>query len=285
MTTQTLIAPYLSGLNGQPGKRWEGTGQVKPWDRRVTATFAHLETPDLVGAVIGLLRLQTVPPHIIVVDTGSTQETCDQLERHRADDVEIHYIRSHGYLHSSAPVAAACDLAQALCTTEYLFLTHVDCFLRNRSYIEERLAQCDQHHPVVGYQMSPRGETDQWRGMVSHTATVLHMPTWHRLGITWSFQRTLADFDMTTSGVGWPDTETGVNLQLRALGIVPVLIGDETNYERHVDPNIDHCRSYPVSQLYLPDYHRNAQQWVDAALVEAHARIDKWSTCPTQRRT
>lgn len=277
--TQNLIAPFMTGTDGSNviPDRWKGRNQIKPWQRKVTATFAHLETPELVPHVVGLLRLQTARPHIIVVDTGSTKATCDKLEENRAEDVEIHYIRSHGYRNSSAPVAVACDLAQALMLTEYTFWTHCDVFLRKRTYIEERIAQCSPKTPVVGYEMSPRDWlTDQWRGMVSHTASVSHVPTFNRLGITWSFERAHTQFGIARSGMSWPDTETGMNLQLRALGIPPVLIGKETNYERHVDDNLDHCRSFPGSLLYSDTHYRKARKWIDQAIVEAQERIREW---------
>ena len=83
---------------------------------------------------------------------------------------------------------------------------------------------------------------------------------------------------MPRSTVGWPDTETGPNLQLRALGIAPVLIGDETNFERMVDDNLDHFRSYGGSLIYAAPYHAKAQKWMRKAMREADTRIRQWNT-------
>lgn len=280
-----LVAPYLTGSKESTNRilerRWEGSCAVKPWHRPVTATFAHLETPELVPYVVDLLRYQSVAPHIIIVDTGSSFDTLSKLERYRAEDVEIHYIRSHAYRHPSAPVAAACDLAMALCTSEYLFWTHVDVFLRNRTYLEQTMSMCDAHSPVVGYEMSPRQEYDV-TGFVGHTATMTHKPTLDRLGITWSLERAYNQFDVPRGAMtgGWPDTEGLLNLLLKQAGMKPALIGKDTNFERFVDDNIDHCRSFPGSKMYGGDgggnYHEQAQDWITQALTEATARITDW---------
>ena len=116
--------------------------------------------------------------------------------------------------------------------------------------------------------MSPRDWlTDQWQGMVSHTATLLHMPTMHRIGASWSLERAHAEFGLSRSPFSaWPDTETCLNLVLRKAGIAPLLIGEEENYKRQVDENVDHVRSFPGSLVYAPAYHKRAQEWMAAAL-------------------
>lgn len=285
----TGVAPGTDGANRVLERRWEGRGAVKPWQRRVTATFAQLETPELVPTVIDLLRNQSLRPHIIIVDTGSSQDTIDQLEEMRAPDVEIHYVRSHAYRHSSAPVSVACDLAMALCTTDLMFFTHVDVFLCSRTFLETLADMTSRERPLVGYRMSDRTAhgTDQWKNMVGHTATMLHMPTVHRIGATWNIERCHAEFGIPRNPQGgqWPDTETGINMLFQREGIAPTFIGEDTNYERFVDGNIDHCRSFPGSKLYDNDrpgsYHEGAAEWIKVALDEAQQRIKKWQ--PQQR--
>ena len=273
--TQKLIAPLGTS---DVERKWEGRAARKSWDYRVTATLAHLQTPELLSPCIELLRLQTERPYIVIVDTGSSPAVCQEIEGLRADDVEIHYVRAHDYRHSSAPVGVAQDLAFALCRTEYLYCTHADCFLRRRDYVEQLMRVCDEAHPAIGYQMSPRDWlTDQWEGMVSHTATLLHMPTMHRHGVTWSFERAHWQFGIPRGAtMGWPDTETCFNLCLRAAGLKPVLIGAETNYERHKDSNVDHPRSFAGSLLYAANYHETAATWMREALAEAGERIGQW---------
>lgn len=281
-----LVAPFLTGMPERAGqrmleRRWEGHVTPKPWQRKVTATFAHLETPELVRVVIDLLRAQTVNPHVIIVDTGSSWETCARLEEMRTPEVEIHYVRSHAYRHPSAPVSAACDLAMSLCTSEWMFMTHVDCFLRRRDFMERLVAQCDQATPVVGYRMSDRSflGTTEWKWMVSHTATMLHMPTVRAAGCIWAIEAAhdVYGAERQPKPGGWPDTETAFNLALRRASIVPTFIGDETNYERHLDDEVDHCRSFPGSALYSEQYHAEAQRWIDVALDEARERADRWA--------
>lgn len=280
MSREDLIAPYLTGLANTVGNRWEGQARPRPWERSITATFAHLETPELVPVVADLLRLQTVEPHVIVVDTGSSAATIELLEEQRRPELEISYVRSHSYRHPSGPVSAACDLAMSLCLSEYLFMTHADAFLMRRDVLAELMALCDAEHPVVGYRMSDRSmlKTEDWRWMVSHTCTLLHMPTVRRAGAWWAIEAAHDAYGQPRSPVsgGWPDTETGFNLALRAAGIEPIFIGDETNYERHTDGRIDHARSYPGSALYAAGYHAKAQRWIDRAVEEARERIAVW---------
>lgn len=281
-----LVAPFLTGQEERRGqrmleRRWEGHVSPKPWQRKVTATFAHLETPELVPVVIDLLRSQTVNPHVIIVDTGSSWETCAKLEELRQPEVEIHYIRSHSYRHPSAPVSAACDLAMSLCTSEWMFMTHVDCFLMQRDFMERLVAQCDAESPVIGYRMSDRSflGTNEWKWMVSHTATMLHMPTVRAAGCMWAIEAAHDVYGATRQSKpgGWPDTETAFNLALRRAKIEPTFIGDETNYERHLDAEVDHCRSFPGSALYSEPYHQQAQRWIDVAVGEARVRADRWA--------
>lgn len=286
----TGVAPGTDGANRVLEKRWEGRGEVKPWQRRVTATFAHLETPELVPTVIELLRNQSCRPHIVIVDTGSSQQTMDELEDMRAPDVEIHYIRSHAYRHSSSPVSAACDLAMTLCTTDLMFFTHVDVFLRSRTLVERMANTTTATRPLVGYRMSDRTAhgTQDWQWMVGHTATMIHMPTAYQIGATWSVERAHSEFNIPRNPIGgqWPDTETNINLVFRKAGFTAAFIGLDTNYERFTDDNIDHCRSFPGSKLYDNDtpgsYHEGAAKWIKEALTEADARIAQWR--PQQSR-
>lgn len=279
-----LVAPFLTGRDGRVERmverRWEGHVDPKPWQREVTATLAHLETPELVPVVVDLLRLQTADPHVIIVDTGSSVETCRKLERLRSPEVEIHYIRSHAYRHPSAPVSAACDLAMTLTTSPYLFMTHVDCFLRQRDFLARLAADCGPKVPVIGYRMSDRSflRTEDWKWMVSHTATMIHMPTVRKARASWAIEiaHDAYGYDRPATPGGWPDTETAFNLTLKAGGIKPRFIGDETNYERHLDDEVDHCRSFPGSALYSDSYHSKAQRWIDVAVGEAKARAKEW---------
>lgn len=264
--------------------RWEG--RLQPWrETPVTACIAHLDTIDALKVVLLTLRNQTVRPYILVIDTGSPPDVCSQLEGLRAQDVEVHYVRAHAYSHSSEPVSVALDVAHALCRTEYLYHTHSDVFLMRRDFLAWCLERCNASCPVVGYEMSPRAGTEDWRGTPSHTATMLHMPAMDRIGAAWSIRRWW-EVTGTPRGatVGWPDTESMFGVCLKDAGIKPLFITPETcpgsrletNYERHVDVNLDHVRSFPGSKIYGQDYHRQAQAGMAAALREARQRVARW---------
>lgn len=256
-------------------KAWEGRSVKKPWDYKVTAVIPHLNTPEPLKVCIDVLRIQTERPYIIIIDTGSDPSTKDEIEALRDHDVEIHYINSNGWRHSSEPVTAALDLAHSVCKTEYLFHTHSDCFLRRNNLIEELVSNCDSTAPVIGYRMSPRDwATDQWEWMIGHTICMLHMPTIHSNGVTWSMSRMEYEFGMPIKvGMGWPDTETGFNHVLKNCGITPIFIGHDQNYVRQVDENMDHVRSHPGAKLYSEDHYRKTQGWMVDAIREAKERI------------
>jgi hypothetical protein len=248
----------------------------------VTAVIPHLNTPRSLRWVVETLRHQSEKPYILVIDTGSDETTARALEALRAEDLEIHYLKCHAWSDPADPVAAAMDTAFALCHTTYMYCTHADCFIRRGDWLQWLLARCGEIHPVVGYQMSDRSWlTRDWEWMVSHTATMLHMPSLLRVGACWSLQKYQAMKAIyPVDNPGWLDTETGFNWSLRRAGIVPVLLGAEVNYERQTDENIDHVRSYPSATLYhvgTPEYRAGREAWMETAIQEAKARVRAWS--------
>lgn len=263
-----------------PNRPCTGSSSPRPWKYRVAAAIPHYESLDTLEPLVELLRLQSMRPYIMVIDTGSNDSTCDELEKRRAHDLEIHYVRSHGWLHPSEPVSAAMDLAFGVCRSEWMFCTHSDVFPRRRDLIERllRIGTGDPLAPAVGYEMSDRSHvTDQWRGMISHTASLLHMPTMRRIGASWSIQRACEMLNIPPKSAGWPDTETCLNLMLRQYGIAPTLIGTEVNDQRHVDENIDHVRSLSSVRIYADDIENKKRAgWLAPALEEARVRIAQW---------
>jgi len=109
-------------------KPWEGICKIKPWEYQVTAVIPVLDTYESLSLCVELLRLQTVKPYIIVVDTGSTKENIEKINNLIDEDLEVHSIKLNGVEHPSDFVAMAMDLAQSLCRTKYLFATR-RCFL------------------------------------------------------------------------------------------------------------------------------------------------------------
>ena len=216
--TPRTVSRVVPQCGGKTNARWQGVAEKKSWQYRVTAVLPHLETPDLLAVLVQLLRLQTDQPYILVIDTGSSESVCNQLELIRADDVEVHYLRSHGYCHPSEPVCAALDLGLALANTDLIFHTHTDCFPTKRTSVEWLAGQCSSSCPVVGWEMSERSwATTEWIGMVSHTFTMLHAPTLRKIGASWNLQRgrELFGYDRFLSLGGWPDTETAFGAVVR----------------------------------------------------------------------
>jgi hypothetical protein len=276
--TFRMVAPL--GAQGSPGA-WEGRGARRPWHYRVTAVVPHLDTLDLLGTCLDLVRAQTEQPYTVVVDTGSPPDVCRELEGWRADDLEVHFVRGNGYTHSSEPVAVALDLGFARCNTEYLFLTHADVFLRRQDSIAWLIDQCSSASPVVGYEMSERSwATDAWRGMVSHTFTALHAETVIRRGLTWHMQRGrwMLGLGRDYNANGWPDTETAFNMALREAGIEPRVLGPEPNFARQRNEWFDHVRSLPGLKAYCAGSlaHRRAEADGALALTEARSRFRAW---------
>lgn len=261
---------------------WEGSCAKKPWEYKATAMIPVLDTYEELKTCVDLLRLQTERPYIIVVDTGSSTDILNQISRLRNSDLEVHSIRTNGAMHPSDFPAWAMDLSFSLCRTEFAFATHADCFARRRDLIEYMLKLCRSKSPVVGYEISPRLHND-WEGMVSHTATMYHMPTMDKIGFGWSLRRLANMYDLRNykpdpMRPNWPDTEILGNYILRKFKISPYLIGSEQNFERNKDDNIDHCRSITSGKLYSPEYEAKATGWLSEAISEAKERIELWES-------
>ncbi len=261
-------------------KPWEGSCDKKPWEYTVTAVIPALDTTETLEVCIELLRLQTQKPYIVLIDTGSRGEHLGKMRRLQADDLEVHFLQLNGVEHPSDFPAIAMDLAFALCRSEFLFATHADCFLRKRIFLAELLDMCRTVSPVVGYEISPRSHED-WKGMVSHTATMYHMPTMDKIGFGWSLRRLcnmygIKDHKPNPARPNWPDTEILGNYILRHAKITPHLIGHETNFDRQTDENIDHLRSYTSSKLYSPAYYQRAKESFEKAKEDALERMEEW---------
>lgn len=286
--------PNLAPLRGRGVQEcpWRGLCARKPWEYRVTAVIPVIDTHDSLELCVELLRLQTERPYIVVIDTGSVGESLEKILGMHSEDLEVHCVRHNGTLHPSDPVCVAMDLAQSLCRTEYMFATHSDAFLMRRDYIEWLLSMCgDQEeglHPVVGYEISPRSH-DDWKGMISHTATMYHVPTLDRIGFGWSMRRLAAICGLENQEPhpdrpNWPDTEVLGNMILRENGISTKVVGSEKNFTRNTDENVDHARSITLGMLYAPDYFKAASGWFEDAKQKARARIEAWAATPEKEK-
>lgn len=260
---------------------WQGWCDRKPWDYEVTAVIPCINTPETLPVCIELLRLQTTRPFIMIIDTGSIEENLKEIESIRADDVELHILRLNGVRHPSDYPAMAMDMAFSLCRTEYLFATHADCFLRKKTLLREFIDLCKEKSPAVGYELSPRAHED-WKGMLSHTASMYHVPTMDKIGFGWSLRRLcnrygIVDYKPDPNKPNWPDTEILGNYIMRENNITPFLVGPEGNQCRTLDENIDHFRSYGAAKMYSPGYFPQVSEWYQSARRDALERIKKWT--------
>ena len=273
-------------LPSPPSPKWEGGLSRKPWHYQVTAAIPVLDTPEEISLIVDLLRLQTMPPYTMLIDTGSTPENLVRIQSLAAEDVEVHSLRFNGVRHPSDFPAVAMDLATSACRTPFLFCTHSDCFPRSRSLIE-RLAILCGDHKAVGYELSPREHPD-WKGMLGHTCTMFNVALLDDINAYWSLRRLCRQYhvphEINARGPNWPDTELLLNYQLRAAGITPLLIGGEQNRQRTLDQNIDHCRSFTASNMTGCSHHATAAAWIADAKLQARQRIQRWTAAESGER-
>lgn len=264
---------------------WEGSCPKKPWEYEITAVIPVIDTYESLELCVEILRLQTIRPYILIIDTGSTEENLNKILNMRNEDLEVHCLRTNGTLHPSDIVCSAMDLAQSLCRTEYMFATHSDVFLRKINFLEMLLSMCgeeDEKFPVIGYEMSPR-QHDDWQGMISHTASMYHVKTLDKIGFGWSMRRLASLYDLESQAPcperpNWPDTEILGNLIIRQNNIKTKIIGTEKNFQRNKDDYIDHCRSISLGLLYSSSYYDIAKKWYEEAKNEARERINNWKS-------
>ncbi len=263
---------------------WEGDCLKKPWEYKVTAAIPVLDTYESLKICVEILKLQTVKPYIVIIDTGSKKENLEKINSLADEDVEVHSLRLNGVCHPSDFPAMAMDLAQAVCRTEFMFATHADVFLMKNDFIEYLLNYCgchlDDKYPAVGYEISPR-QHDDWVGMISHTASMYHMETMDKIGFGWSMRRLsslydIKDYKPNPTRPNWPDTEILGNVILRQYNLPVKLIGKEDNFQRNKDKYIDHCRSLTSGLLYSPEYYSQVSIWLEEAKEDALSRIETW---------
>lgn len=249
----------------------------KSWDYEVAVVLPTFGSLDLVKAAVACWRNQTVSPYLVVIDTGPPAAFPDSIEDLRTLDCEVHYVRAHAWRHSSSPVAAALDLAFAVCQCDRALLTHVDVFPKRDTVLEELLPRLSPSAPVVGYQMSRRIGSDEWMHCVSHTLTLVDMRVMRRQGIAWNLLAALEERgELDDRYLGWPDTETWFGRRLTAAGIVPEFLGSESNATMYENEYIVHWRSAPSVRHYLPEQsgrrHPGLDDWLSRTRAAAVAQ-------------
>lgn len=149
---------------------------------------------------------------------------------------------------------------------------------------------CYEHRddplPAVGYRISPRSH-DNWDTMVSHTATLFHMPSMLAIGAGWCQRRVclwrgIKDHRPDPDRANWPDTEILVNEVMWRHGMAARLIDQEApveeNFHRNEDHRIDHCRTLTAGKLYSPAHYAKAREWAEDARQKAQERLALWES-------
>jgi hypothetical protein len=232
----------------------------------------HHSTPELLAVAAKLWRVQGVAVHVI--ETGPTPTHIPGVLTTRLPAQPL-------TAHPSDCIAAACQLAQDMCETEFLIQTHVDVLPKRRDLAVYLRSLCSAERPVVGYEMSPRDHVPGqlatlWRGMVGHSLTICHVPTLRERKIVWDRATAMREFGLDLTNFNNWDTEVTFNLCLRREGILPHLIGHDKNYDLLDDELHVHCRSYPSSVVYPNGHSSRAQGYVDEQLPKAIQRIKQW---------
>ncbi len=176
----------------------------------------------------------------------------------------------------------AMDYAFSRCPTECLLATHVDVFPKHRGLVDKFLARCTPATPVVGWEMSPRGDGPRGLthgtlsdGIPGHALTIFHIPTMDRIGAGWSIRRGHHVFGLSrgpTPTPGWPDTEVCLGKILEAHGVPSRFMGRETNAEIQETDDWLHARSSTVKLLAYHKLHARPA----IAFQQALARIRNW---------
>jgi len=254
------------GLQRMP---WESPFVKQPRDYAVTALIPHCGTPKLLKLCLGFLMRQTIPVYVVIVDTGTSEAELPNVLALRSERVEVHQVNCHGTDHAVAAVSYAMDLGMAVCRTEHLWCVHSDCFVTRRSMLAELLALADGgKNPCIGYRTMPREKVEGGRmkdepsiansslyshplsHFVSHTCTLLHVPTLDELDVTWSMRRLKRQAAKSGRGV-LVDTEMAINYRLHDRGVRPIILGPEMLDEIEIDANRVHLRAATARGMYL----------------------------------
>ena len=244
---------------------------------KASICLPHWDTLEQLQLALELWRYQTVKPYMLVIDTGSPDELIPRLLLLRAPDCEVHFQQRGPFRHPSCNVSVALDFAHALCRTLFLFHTHTDVFPKRRDFLEWMINQTGAFCPVVGWRMSPRGKGN-WQDCVSHTATMIHMPSSRRHGLAWSLEDYIDHHPEDALGRdGWPDTESGFAWRMKLAGVIPRFLGEELNWQLNETEWFTHVRSYTGLKKIgnQEGWERVRKEWLQVE-QESRKRIEQW---------
>lgn len=230
---------------------WHGSLAKKPWEYRVTAVIPHRNTLEHLKLCLEFVQAQSERPYIMIIDTGSDEASLAEVLALRSEGIEVHQIACHGTEEYADVVCYAMDLAMSACRTDYLWCLHSDCFVTNRGLLAELLSTADGgKQPVIGYESTLANKHAECKGMVSHTCTLLHMPTMHELDVTWSRTRLATQARAAGRSVVF-DPEMALNYRLRDRGIAPLILGPEQAGGIERDANRVHLRSATLGEQII----------------------------------
>lgn len=243
----------------------------KTFEPTTTIIVPTAASSPTLTSVINTHDRQTESHRTILIETSGDPQayfnlTINQSER---KNTRILAIEPEENCHPCRVITEAIDIGIAICDTEWAFLTHDDVWLNDTNLLK-RLIEIAENAgvPIVGYEMSPRGHcTEEWRGMVSHTATLLHTPTMQGLGMRWSLVEAHQTTPWSKEKPGWPDTETNFGRQVKRLQIPQFFIGHETNDRHFEDDNITHRRSLTSHRVHSHLGKIDDEKWIAQQIV------------------
>lgn len=254
---------------------------MKPPLGLVTVVVPHKDTPDWLRLSVEFWLRQNERVFLLIVDTASKSKGSKRVleELEERPRIEVARLGIGATPHPVDGITAAMDYAFSRCPTRYLLATHTDLFPRHRDLVGHLVALCGEKNPVVGWEMSPRGEGEIGlkEGKVSdgypgHACTLFHMPTMDRIGAGWSIRRAHHQFGTLRVRdpriAGWPDTETCIGKILQSAGIRPLFIGRETNNENQWTEHWVHARSRTA--MGIQPRHHEVFKWGAETLKQWH---------------
>lgn len=254
-------------LTNRRANPWTASQPAPPQKPTTTIIIPTASDSPTLMSVVDSHHRQTEPHATIIVDTtpGETEPNYWIEDTPLAKRPRFMAIRPLDNQPICSVITEAIDAAIAIATTKWIFLTHDDVWLKRENFLTELVALATTEHvPVVGYEMSPRDHvTEEWKGMVSHTATLLHRETINRLQLRWNFTDALNATPEAERNKGWPDTETNFGRNLKIWSITPRWIGHETNEQHFEDHNIVHRRSLTSHRTHAGLGLISDQPWID----------------------
>ena len=206
---------------------------------------AH-DSPTL-DSVIRTHRRQTLQVGIHIIETS--------YETDRARNIHLRYAGSTTIRvtwqpprpaeHRCAVITDALDSAIATSRADWILLTHDDVWLKRQDQIAELLnLAATTRSPLVAYEMSPRQNCrNEWRGMPSHTLTLISRHYALENKLRWDITAAIANTPTDQRTAGWPDTETNFGRRCKELKTPIHWIASENNEPHFEDAHIVHRRS------------------------------------------